>query len=144
MNELLIQFIAEARDLIQEAGEDLLALERTPDNDDAVNRLFRSVHTLKGSSGLFDVPPLTQTLHAAEDIFQAVRDHTLPLTPDIVDVALKMLDQVGQWIGHLDRQETLPADAAPIARQLIAELRGRFQRKPVDALVNPFDAKTGA
>jgi len=79
LNELLAQFIAEARDLLQEAGEDLLALERTPDNEEAINRLFRSVHTLKGSSGLFEVQPLTQILHAAEDIFQAVREHALLL-----------------------------------------------------------------
>ena len=65
MNELLIQFVAEAGDLLREAGEDLLALERAPDNEEAINRLFRSVHTLKGSSGLFDVPPLTRILHAA-------------------------------------------------------------------------------
>jgi len=111
VNELLAQFVAEARDLLQEAGEDLLALERTPDNEEAINRLFRSVHTLKGSSGLFEVQPLTQILHAAEDIFQAVREHTLPLTPDMVDLTLKTLDQVGQWIEHLDQHEVLPGNA---------------------------------
>jgi two-component system chemotaxis sensor kinase CheA len=144
MNELLVQFVAEARDLLHEAGEDLLALERVPDNEEAVNRLFRSVHTLKGSSGLFDVQPLTQTLHAAEDVFQAVRDQTLALTPEIVDLALKTLDQVGRWIGHLDHDEVLPVDAAPIARELIAELRGRFQGEPLDAIVSPVDADTSA
>jgi two-component system chemotaxis sensor kinase CheA len=144
MNELLVQFVAEARDLLQEAGEDLLALERTPDNEEAINRLFRSVHTLKGSSGLFEVQPLTQILHAAEDIFQAVREQTLPLTPEMVDLTLKTLDQVGQWIEHLDQQEALPDDAAPIAKELVAELRGRFNREPIEALVNPFSSNANA
>lgn len=144
MNELLAQFVAEARDLLQEAGEDLLALERTPDNEEAINRLFRSVHTLKGSSGLFEVQPLTQILHAAEDIFQAVREHSLPLTPDMVDLTLKTLDQVGQWIEHLDQHEVLPGNAAPIAGQLVAELRARFKRGPAEALVNPVASKADA
>jgi two-component system, chemotaxis family, sensor kinase CheA len=144
MNELLAQFVAEARDLLQEAGEDLLALERTPDNEEAINRLFRSVHTLKGSSGLFEVQPLTQILHAAEDIFQAVREHTLLLTPEMVDLTLKTLDQVGRWIEHLDQHEVLPGDSAPIARELVAELRGRFDRGPVEALVNPFASEADA
>jgi two-component system, chemotaxis family, sensor kinase CheA len=144
MNELLAQFVSEARDLLQEAGEDLLALERTPDNEEAINRLFRSVHTLKGSSGLFEVQPLTQILHAAEDIFQAVREHTLPLTPEMVDLTLKTLDQVGQWIEHLDQHEVLPGDAAPIAAKLVAELRGRFNRGPAETLVNPFGSKADA
>jgi two-component system chemotaxis sensor kinase CheA len=144
MNELLAQFIAEARDLLHEAGEDLLALERTPDNEEAINRLFRSVHTLKGSSGLFEVPPLTQILHAAEDIFQAVREHTLLLTPEMVDLTLKTLDQVGQWIEHLDQHEVLPGNAAPIAAELVAELRGRFNCGPAEALVNPFASNANA
>ena len=141
MNELLAQFVAEARDLLQEAGEDLLALERSPDNEEAINRLFRSVHTLKGSSGLFEVQPLTQILHAAEDIFQAVREHTLLLTPEMVDLTLKTLDQVGQWIEHIDQNEALPSNAAPIAAELVAELRGRFNRGPAETLVNPFTSK---
>jgi len=142
MNELLIQFVAEAGDLLREAGEDLLALERAPDNEEAINRLFRSVHTLKGSSGLFDVQPLTRILHAAEDIFQAVREHKLALTPEMVDLTLKTLDQVGQWIEHLDQNEALPAGAAPIATDLVAELRAHFNRGPVEALVNPFGSMT--
>jgi len=138
MNELLIQFVAEARDLLREAGEDLLALERAPDNENAINRLFRSVHTLKGSSGLFEVEPLTRLLHGAEDIFQAVREHKLSLKPEMVDLTLKTLDQVDQWIQHLDQTERLPDDAAPISRTLVAELRAYFDRRPVEVLVNPF------
>jgi two-component system chemotaxis sensor kinase CheA len=138
MIELLAQFVTESRDLVQEAGEDLLALERRPEDADAINRLFRSVHTLKGSSGLFDVPPLTQVLHAAEDIFQAVREDGLKLTPEMVDLALKSFDQVGKWIEHLDGHETLPAAAAPIAHELVRELRGNFQSSAEKLLQNPF------
>ena len=137
MNELLAQFVAEARDLLQEAAEDLMALERTPDDQEAINRLFRSVHTLKGSSGLFDAQPLTQVLHAAEDIFQAVREHGLALTPEMVDLALKAFDQVGRWIDHLDQHETLPDDAGPIAKTLVAELRTRFGRRAGEVLASP-------
>ena len=87
-DDLLEQFVAEARDLLVEAGEDLLALERAPADQARINRLFRSVHTLKGSSCLFDLPALTQVLHAGEDLFQAVRERGLPLTPEMVDVTL--------------------------------------------------------
>jgi two-component system chemotaxis sensor kinase CheA len=137
MNELLAQFIAEARDLLQEAGEDLLALERAPNDEEAINRLFRSVHTLKGSSGLFDAQPMTQILHAAEDIFQAVRENGLALTPEMVDLALKALDQVGRWIEYLDQHESLPDDAGPIAKALVAELRTRFGRRAGEVLARP-------
>ena len=142
MNELLAQFIAEARDLLQEADEGLLALERTPDDEDAINALFRSVHTLKGSSGLFDVAPLTQILHAAEDIFQAVREHGLSLTPPMVDTALRVFDQVGRFINELDVNEALTDDAGPIARTLVADLRNQFGRRQGEVLAKA-DAAPG-
>jgi two-component system chemotaxis sensor kinase CheA len=137
MNELLQQFVAEARDLLQEAGEDLLALERRPDDEAAITRMFRSVHTLKGSSGLFDIAPLTRILHAGEDLFQAVRESGLRLTPEIVDLLLKSLDQVGNWIEHLDRTEELPDHAEAIATDLVAELRARFGRRAGEPLAQP-------
>ena len=67
MNELLEQFLAETRELVQSATEDLLALEAAPGDAEAVNRVFRAFHTLKGSVGLFDFPPWFALLHAAED-----------------------------------------------------------------------------
>ena len=143
MNELLVQFIAEARDLLQEAGEDLLSLERAPGDEPAINRLFRSVHTLKGSSGLFDAVPLTQVLHAAEDIFQAVREHGLALTPEMVDLTLKALDQVGRWIEHLDRHDALPDDAAWASKLLVAELRRAFGRRAGEPLAAPVETVAG-
>jgi two-component system chemotaxis sensor kinase CheA len=137
MNDLLLQFVAEARDLLQEAGEDLLALERRPDDEAAITRIFRSVHTLKGSSGLFDIPPLTRILHAGEDLFQAVREFGLVLTPQMVDLLLKSLDQVGAWIEDLDRTEALPENAESIAAVLAAELRARLARRTDEPLAAP-------
>jgi two-component system chemotaxis sensor kinase CheA len=72
-NPLLARFIPEARDLIQTTAFGLLKLEKNPGDDDAVNEVFRAVHTLKGSSGLFDVLALTRLVHAAEDLLVAIR-----------------------------------------------------------------------
>jgi two-component system chemotaxis sensor kinase CheA len=126
MNDLLQQFVIEARDLLQEAGEDLLSLERSPTDEAAINRLFRSVHTLKGSSGLFDAQPLTRVLHAAEDLFQAVREGRLALTAAMVDAGFKTFDQAGRWIDELERQECLSEACDPIVRALVAELRAQM------------------
>ena len=133
MTELLAQFVTEARDLLRDAGEDLMALERMPDDEAAINRLFRSVHTLKGSSGLFEAQPLTRVLHVLEDIFQAVRERRTVVTPELADLALKVLDQVGRWIDHLDQHETLPDAAGTVAGELVAELRARDGRAAGDA-----------
>ena len=65
MNALLAQFIPEARDLIDRAASGILELETRPHDSAILNDVFRAVHTLKGSSGLFDVGPLTRLVHAA-------------------------------------------------------------------------------
>ncbi|RYE82929.1 MAG: chemotaxis protein CheA, partial [Hyphomicrobiales bacterium] len=107
-NPLLAQFIPEARDLIQTSATGLLKLEDNPHDAAVVNEVFRAVHTLKGSSGLFEVVALTRLVHAAEDILGAIRVDELALSPEIVDRLLESLDRVGEWIDHLERHETLP------------------------------------
>ena len=106
-----------------------MALEKCPDDEDTINRVFRSVHTLKGSSGLFDAQPLTRVLHVAEDTFQAVREHKLAVTPDMIDLALKVLDQAGQWIDYLGRHDEMPDRAAAIANDLVTELGARYRQR---------------
>ena len=65
-NPLLEQFLSEARDLLENTGKKLMQLEDAPDDQDILNELFRSVHTLKGNSGLFTFPEMTRVLHAGD------------------------------------------------------------------------------
>jgi two-component system chemotaxis response regulator CheY len=71
MNPLQEQFIAEARELVQQATEDLIALERQGFAHEHVERVFRAFHTLKGSAGVVELPAMSLTLHAAEDVLAA-------------------------------------------------------------------------
>jgi two-component system chemotaxis sensor kinase CheA len=147
-DDLLAQFIAESRELLQEAVADLLALERAPDDQERINRLFRAVHTVKGSSGLFEIPPITRVLHAAEDMLQAVRERKIALTPEMVDASLSGLDLATRWIDELERSETLPEAAAGLAGDLVRRLRGYFDSAaaapPAAPLADWFDPATVA
>jgi two-component system chemotaxis sensor kinase CheA len=135
-NPLLARFIPEARDLIQTTAFGLLKLEKNPGDDDAVNEVFRAVHTLKGSSGLFDVLALTRLVHAAEDLLVAIRADKLELDSSLVDMLLESLDQVSAWIEDLDRSESLPHDADRVSSKLAKELRARVE--------TPGEAKSGS
>jgi two-component system chemotaxis sensor kinase CheA len=118
INPLLARFIPEARDLIASSTSGLLKLEKAPADAEAVNEVFRAVHTLKGSSGLFDVPALTRLVHVAEDLLGAIRAEKLALDADLVDKLLQSLDQVGIWIDHMEMTEMLPADADGVSKAL--------------------------
>ncbi|MBX9750576.1 MAG: Hpt domain-containing protein, partial [Roseococcus sp.] len=119
---LLAQFIPEARELLEQAGQSLLAIERQPGDAAAMAALFRAVHTLKGTSGLFEIPPVTQSLHAAEDLLGAAQAGRLALTPELADVLLDTLDQLSRWVEALAREGALGLDAAALAAALVQRL----------------------
>ena len=123
MNALLEEFLIEGRDLIGEATLDLLALERTPDDGTLITGVFRAFHTLKGSSGVFGIQPLTRMLHAAEDTLVAVRDGRAVIDAPLTDALLECLDQTARWLDDLEALGTLPDDAENTASGLIDRLR---------------------
>ena len=122
-NALLAQFIPEARELLERAGSGMLALEKTR-RPEARDEIFRAVHTLKGTSGLFDIAPLTHLVHAAEDLLVEMRAGQLALAPAIADGLLESLDLVGHWIDVLETRAVLPADAETAMSDRVATLRG--------------------
>jgi two-component system, chemotaxis family, sensor kinase CheA len=134
---LLAQFIPEARELLEQSGRSLLALERQPEDAAAMAALFRAVHTLKGTSGLFEIPPVTQSLHAAEDLLGAAQAGRLTLTPELADVLLDTLDQLGRWIEALARDGTLGEEAEALAASLVQRLARPLDRGGAQASAGP-------
>ena len=74
-SQLLANFLEEARDLIQQAETILLALDNGDDEgEELLNSLFRAVHTLKGSAGLFALDDFVAFTHHQESLIMRVRD----------------------------------------------------------------------
>lgn len=119
MNALLQQFMHESRDLLQSISQQLLLLEQNPNDEQVVVELFRSVHTLKGNSGLFEFSAMTQVLHAAEDLMDAVRDGSVSFTPNLADQLLDSMDFVAHLLDEIaserfDNQEFLAKSQAEV------------------------------
>ncbi|HYD29311.1 MAG TPA: chemotaxis protein CheA [Azospirillaceae bacterium] len=123
MNPLLSQFVIEARDQLEQASTGLLDLERRPGDAGVLQTVFRAIHTLKGSSGLVGVAPLTVLVHAAEDLLGAVRDGRVAVQTGMVDVLLDGLDRVGIWVDALETTGDLPSDAGDTASIQASRLR---------------------
>ena len=123
MNALHEQFVAEARELIQQATDDLIAAEREGLSDERIDRVFRAFHTLKGSAGVVDLPPMGLTLHAAEDVLAAIQAGRLGATAVVIDRALACLDQVSGWVDAFEAGAALPLQAGSDAREMAESLR---------------------
>ena len=123
MNALQEQFIAEARELVHQATDDLIAVEREGASSERIDRIFRAFHTLKGSAGIVELPAMTMTLHAAEDLLTGIHRGRLAVSADIVDQALACLDQVSRWVDTFEAQGTLPVQAGDDAKTMTARLQ---------------------
>ena len=123
MNALQEQFIAEARELVHQATDDLIAAEREGFSADRIERVFRAFHTLKGSAGVVDLPTMGLTLHAAEDLLAAIQADRVPSLQAAIDRLLACLDQVSAWVDDFEAGQALPSRAGEDARLMADQLR---------------------
>ena len=95
-------FMEEAGDLFDKIEKNLLEAEKNPSDGSIITALFRSIHTLKGSSGMIGSKKVTNFIHNLETIFDRVRSGATPLTPDIIDCTLLCMDHVKKLIAVTD------------------------------------------
>src|SRR3954465_13968181 len=123
MNEFLEQFLIESRELVEQATQDLLALEQTPDDDGPLDSAFRAFHTLKGAAGIVEFAAMGRAFHAAEDLLAAFRTSQEALHPSVVGECLACLDVTSRWLDAMETSGEVPPAAEADADQIIARLR---------------------
>src|SRR3984957_9949093 len=108
MNDFLRQFLIESRELVIEATEGLLLLEKSPRDPERLDTVFRALHTLKGGAGIVEFPVMEQALHSVESLLTEARAGKRTLNPALVGECLTSLDQVSQWLDILEHTGELP------------------------------------
>ena len=119
LSKFLIRFVEEARDHCAKLSEGLLNLEQVADRTEAINALFRSAHTIKGSARMLKLAGVSELAHSMEDVLDALRADRIPFSPGLsdtlfrgLDALLLMLDQVAPGVQ--------PAAPAGLCRELEA------------------------
>ncbi len=90
-------FKVEAYDLLEEIETSLLELENSPDNSGLLRRIFRALHTIKGSGSMFGLEEISAFTHRIETFFDRVRNGEVPVTRELIDTTLSAAD----YIRHL-------------------------------------------
>jgi two-component system chemotaxis sensor kinase CheA len=124
MNEFVEQFLLEARELIEQAAGDLLALEQRPDDPDRVDSVFRAFHTLKGAAGIVEFEAMGRALHAVEGVLTGVRSKESALSTTMIDECLACLDQVTRWLDDMEVTGKVPTEARPAADAIVQRFLG--------------------
>ena len=118
-------FKEEAYELLSELETSLLALEETPDDMETISRVFRAMHTIKGSGAMFGFEDIATFTHEVETVFDLVRNEKLAVTKDLIDLTLAARDQIK---GMLDASDSgAPLDDA-VAASIVMQLKKLIPR----------------
>lgn len=113
-------FKEEAHELLGELETSLLELEESPDNTELVGRVFRAMHTIKGSGSMFGFDDIAKFTHEIETVFDLVRNGKIPVTKELIQATLSARDRIREMLDAYGSGN--PADDGK-SRELIALFR---------------------
>lgn len=119
--EILQDFLVEAGEILELLSEQLVDLEQQPDDHDLLNAIFRGFHTVKGGAGFLQIGPLVDCCHAAENVFDTLRNGKRRVDSDLMDVVLQSLDTVNEMF-EVVRSHQMPEPADPALIELLHRL----------------------
>jgi two-component system chemotaxis sensor kinase CheA len=137
MEQMRTAFRPEALELLTEQDAALLALESDPGNGEFVHRVFRAIHTIKGSGATAGFAHLAAVAHKVEEAFDLARSGKLAITGDLVDCGLKAGDVLRAILGAQD------PDAECAGEQAVTEALAALLPKPVSSPAAPTVATAG-
>jgi len=120
MNQYLDIFIEESKEHLQSCNEKLLELEQNPDDLGIVNEIFRSAHTLKGMGATMGFEDLADLTHKIENVFDAIRNQKLEVTPEIMDVLFEALENLEEIVLSIAQGGDGKKDVSAIVKKLQA------------------------
>jgi two-component system chemotaxis sensor kinase CheA len=139
MDDLIADFVAECREMLEALGGEIVAWEAQPDDRARLDSIFRFVHTVKGNCGFFDFPRLEALSHAAEDALADVRANRRGADPALVSAVLAIIDRIGEMVAAIEAGEDFPAgDDSSLIDALAQGAEG-----PATPVAAALEAKSG-
>ena len=138
--EIIAEFLVESHENLDQLDRDLVELERQPDSRERLSSIFRTIHTIKGTSGFLAFNRLEALTHVGETLLSRLRDGEAVMTPPIAEALLTMVDTVRALLGAIERTGT-DVDPAVAVDPVVAELEALLA---ADAEAEPAGEPTPA
>lgn len=134
----------EAGELLSELEIALLELEETPNDKDLIGRIFRAMHTIKGSGAMFGFNQIAEFTHEVENVYDLVRSDAIPVSTKLIELTLAARDQIRAM---LDADAGGPAVDDGRSARVIADLRtllpGGLSKQSVQGKTDKISDETG-
>jgi two-component system chemotaxis sensor kinase CheA len=119
LDDIVREFLVESTEGLDQLDRDFVTLEQHADDPDVLSRVFRCIHTIKGTCGFLGFSSLEAVTHEGESLLSLLRDGALRLTPELTTVLLRLVDAVRTMLATI---EATGADAGHDFQDLIAAL----------------------
>ena len=142
--ELLGDFVSEAMEHLEAADVNLLTLETEPEDEEALNAVFRAFHTIKGVAGFLALDQIGALAHEAENLLDRARKGDLTLAGTAIDVTFDAVDTLKQMVddvrSSLETGEPMPAE--PSLPSLLSRIKAASSgQTTVEPVVPPADSQ---
>jgi two-component system chemotaxis sensor kinase CheA len=137
--ELLEGFLTETAELLEKMDDDLVALEKSPDDKELLNGIFRSIHTVKGASSFLGFELLVKVTHKTEDVLNRLRKSELAVTAEIMDVILEAVDLVKLLVTDIKNGDIVERNVDVVVAKLLPYLSDNLKEKEPPAATPSSD-----
>src|SRR3954466_15272362 len=130
LDDIVEEFLVESHENLDQLDQDLVALEQDPRSRDRLSSIFRTIHTIKGTSGFLAFNRLEEVAHVGENLLSRLRDGALELTPARTDALLRMVDTIRELLGGV---ESPGGEGAADVAATVAVISGALEEAPAPA-----------
>ena len=119
VSQYLEIFIDESNEHLQNLSDQLMILEKEPENSDTINEIFRAAHSLKGMAGTMGYKRMQNLTHDMENVFSEVRNGNIKVNASMVDCLFQCLDALEEYVTNIQQnQDEGTNDNEPIIKAL--------------------------
>ncbi|MHC5672522.1 chemotaxis protein CheW [Nostoc sp.] len=102
INDDIEAFLIDSYENLNQIEQDIISIEKVSEQREAVVRIYRSLHTIKGNCGFLPFPKLESLAHAGENLLSSLRNRQLAITPTIINTLLQILDSIRQILSQIE------------------------------------------
>ncbi|MDP2168722.1 MAG: hybrid sensor histidine kinase/response regulator [Thermodesulfovibrionales bacterium] len=129
LSKFIARFVEEAREHVEKLNNGLVSLEKNPEDSETVNTVFRSAHTIKGSSRMMKLAAITEVAHSMEDALGALREKRISHSRELADLLFKGIDVISAMIEKVAAGEEIAMDTSALCEKLQGASEGQFSKE---------------
>ncbi|GGL47126.1 chemotaxis protein CheW [Planomonospora parontospora] len=134
LGDIIQEFLVESHENLDQLDRDLVALEQDPGSREMLSSIFRTIHTIKGTSGFLAFHRLETLTHAGESLLSRLRDGAQRMNPASADALLAMVDTVRTLLGSIEENGGEgDVDVEPVIAMVAACIEDPAAPKPAQA-----------